>query len=110
MHYEEGHHVVRCTGEQSLHRAKSLVNLQFSWFLIGIAAFGVSLYLVLVKIYGQKVEYFSLGLKEEDEEEEGEEADSYDVESQKKSKLVIGNSKSFVDMGKSGLGPIDMER
>lgn len=108
MHSEEGHHVVRCAGEESLHRAKSLVNLQFSWFLIGMAIFGLSLYLVLVKIYGQNVEYFSLGLKEE--EEEGGEEDSYDVESQKKSKGTIGNSGTFVGMGKSGLGPMDMER
>ncbi|PON65179.1 hypothetical protein PanWU01x14_118850 [Parasponia andersonii] len=106
MHFEEGHLVVRCAGEGSLHRAKSLVNLQFSWFLIGIAIFGVSLYLVLVKIYGQNVEYFSLGLKEE----EGGEEDSYDVESQEKSKGTIGNSRTFVGMGKSGLRPIDMER
>ncbi|KAF4366011.1 hypothetical protein G4B88_031380 [Cannabis sativa] len=102
MHYEEGHHVVRCSGEESLHRAKSLVNLQFSWFFIAIAIFGVSLYLVLAKVYGQKVEYFSLGLNEEDKDD--------DLESQKKNQLEIRKSKSFVEMGKVDLGPIDIER
>lgn len=108
MHYEEGHHVVRCSGQESLHRANSLVNIQFSWFLIGIAVFGVCLYLVMVKVYGQeneKVEYFSLGFKGEDEE------DTNDVESQKKSNLRSGTSKSFIEMGKSaGFGLIDVER
>ena len=118
MHYEEGHHVVRCAGEESLHRAKSLVNLQFSWLLIGIAVFGVCLYLALAKIYGQndhhnnRVEYFSLGIKEEEEEED---QDHDDVESQKESlskPISGGDSKSFInDMGKAGfVRPIDMER
>ncbi|TQE01210.1 hypothetical protein C1H46_013117 [Malus baccata] len=60
MNLEEGHQVVRCHGDEARHRAKSLVNLQFSWFLVGIAIFGVSFYLVLVKVYGEKVEYLSL--------------------------------------------------
>lgn len=52
--------MVTCSGEEALHRAKSLMNLQFSWFLIGIAVFGVTIYLVLIMTYGQKVEYFSV--------------------------------------------------
>ncbi|GMN65112.1 hypothetical protein TIFTF001_034179 [Ficus carica] len=32
MNYEEAHYVVRCDGEASLHRAKSLANLLFSYF------------------------------------------------------------------------------
>lgn len=99
---EEGHQVVRCQSKEAHHRAIALVNIQFSWFVIGIAVFGVAFYLVLVKIYGEKVEYFSLG--SDRDEEEGD-----DVESQKKSK--VGDSTSFVDhMGKTAFAPIDMER
>ncbi|GMN64934.1 hypothetical protein TIFTF001_034018 [Ficus carica] len=76
LHDEDGRKVARCSGEEALHRAKSLINLEFSWFLIGVAVFGVSFYLVLLKIYGEKVEYFSLARKEEKE-------DSFDIESQK---------------------------
>ncbi|KAG2671410.1 hypothetical protein I3760_14G134800 [Carya illinoinensis] len=101
MHLEEGHKVVRCSGNETLHRANSLVNIQFSWFLILITIFAACLYLIMVKAYGEKPEYVSL-TKEEDEEEVAD-----DVESQKKSKF--GNSNSFIQMGKAfSLG--DMER
>ncbi|KAB2619752.1 transmembrane protein 45A-like [Pyrus ussuriensis x Pyrus communis] len=105
MNLEEGHKVVRCHGDEALHRAKSLVNLQFSWFLLGVAIFGVSFYLVLVKVYGEKVEYFSLTrLSEEDEEDP-----DHDVEYQKTSKRE--DSKSFVNhMGKTAFASIDIER
>jgi ABC-type multidrug transport system permease subunit len=102
LHLEEGHKVVRCSGDEALHRAKSLINIQFSWYLIGITILAVCFYLVLVKAYDEKVEYASLTKEEEQEEE-----DFDDVESQKKSK--IGNSNSFIQMGKS-FATIDMER
>ncbi|KAM5582344.1 hypothetical protein ABKV19_002657 [Rosa sericea] len=99
---EDGHKVVRCQSEEARHRALSLVNLQFSWFLIVVAVFGVAFYLVLIKFYGEKVEYFTLGSDREYEEYD-------DVESQKKSN--VGDSKGFVDhMGKTAFAPIDMER
>ncbi|XP_040993586.1 transmembrane protein 45B-like [Juglans microcarpa x Juglans regia] len=101
MHLEEGHKVVRCSGNETLHRAKALVNIQFSWFLILITIFAACFYLILVKAYGEKPEYVSL-TKEEDEEEVAD-----DVESQKKSKF--GNSKSFIQMGKA-FSLSDMER
>jgi hypothetical protein len=104
MNLEEGHKVVRCSDDESLHRAKSLVNIQFSWFLIAVTIFAVCLYLVLDKAYGEKDEYVPL-TKEEDDQQEEEDPD--DVESQKKSKL--GNSKSFIQMGKA-FSSIDMER
>ncbi|KAF3437740.1 hypothetical protein FNV43_RR20496 [Rhamnella rubrinervis] len=103
---EDGHFIVRCSGEEVLNRAKSLVNIMFSWFLVGIAIFGVSLYLVLDKIYGKKVEYFSLE-SEEDQQPGGDQSD--DIESQKK-KCGLGGSMNFVLMEKSALLPIDMER
>ncbi|KAB2607503.1 hypothetical protein D8674_007220 [Pyrus ussuriensis x Pyrus communis] len=92
MNLEEGHKVVRCHGDEALHRAKSLVNLQFSWFLLGVAIFGVSFYLGLVKVYGEKVE-----------------GSDHDVEYQKTSKRE--DSKSFVNhMGKTAFASIDIER
>ena len=81
-------HVVTCSGDEALQRAKSLANLQFSWLLTGIAVFGVSLYLALVRVYGgqgnynnnNNKEYFSPNItfskqgdhmEEEKEDEEG---------------------------------------
>nr|CCH50955.1 T1.3 [Malus x robusta] len=105
MNLEEDPKVVTCHGDEALHRAKSLVNLEFSWFLVGIAIFGVSFYLVLVRVYSEKVEYSSLTrLREEDEEEP-----NLDVESQKKSKL--GETESFVShTGKTAFASMDMEK
>ena len=86
LHEEDGHKLVRCSGEESLSRAKSLINLEFSWYLTIITIFGVSFYLVLVKIYGDhKVDQYS-SLPMQEEKEEG----SYDIESQKK--CMLGNS------------------
>ena len=102
MNAEEGHTVVRCRDNEALHRAKSLVNIQFSWYLIGVTIFSMVLYLILEKIYGEeKVEYFSLGKEEDDDAESND-----DVESQKRS---MGNNKSFIHIGKA-FSPIDMER
>lgn len=91
LHLEDGHQVVRCTSHEALHRAKSLVNLQFSWFLVVISVFAVTFYLILGKFYKEKDEYSTLR-KEEDE-------DSDDVEFQK----------GLVNLGK-GFSTIDMER
>lgn len=103
INLEKGHHVVRCSGEEALHRAKSLINLQFSWFFIGIAVFGVSMYLVMAKLYGEKVEYFSLGL-------EGEVDSSDDFESQKRSNTALNGASSmqYIHIGNSA--PNDKER
>ncbi|KAH9740741.1 proteinase inhibitor I4 serpin (DUF716) [Citrus sinensis] len=60
INLEEEHQVVRCLGDEDLLRAKSLVNLQFSWFLIAITVFSVSSYLVLDKIYDEKLDYSTL--------------------------------------------------
>ncbi|THF96498.1 transmembrane protein 45A-like [Camellia sinensis] len=93
LNLEEGHKVVRCHSHEALERAKSLVNLQFSWFLILVTVCAMCLYLFLIKIYGHKVEYNSLLKYEERDLEEDEDED---VEAQKKSKL--GESKSFVHL------------
>uniref|UniRef100_A0A7N0UC57 Uncharacterized protein n=1 Tax=Kalanchoe fedtschenkoi TaxID=63787 RepID=A0A7N0UC57_KALFE len=55
---ENGQLVVRCHGSKALQRARSLVNLQFSWFLISMASAAMSLYLLMVKQYsGERSEY-----------------------------------------------------
>ncbi|PKI73621.1 transmembrane protein 45B-like [Punica granatum] len=79
---EEGHQVVRCGTDEDLHRAKSLVNIEFSWFLILVTVFSVSLYLIMMRFYGKNSEYMSL-TKEDLVLEE----DSDDVESHKKGEL-----------------------
>ena len=103
LNLEEGHLVVRCHDNEALHRAKSLVNIQFSWLLIAITIFVMLFYLVLVKFYGDKVEYSTL-TREEDQLPDD---DLDDVESQKSKK--VGDKKSFMDFEK-GFAPIDMER
>ncbi|KAK9129044.1 hypothetical protein Syun_017841 [Stephania yunnanensis] len=101
MNLEEGHYVVRCEGEHALHRAKSLVNIQFSWFLSGLSIFALVLYIFVVKVYGQKVEYLSLESKEVNLDDEFQ-----DLEMQVKG---LGESHSFIQV-KKGMAPIDMER
>ncbi|QCD77107.1 hypothetical protein DEO72_LG1g729 [Vigna unguiculata] len=99
---EEGHQVVRCHDHESLHRAVALVNILFSWFIVGVTAFGIAFYLGLVKFYGEKVRYFALGNEEEDMDKESD-----DVESQKRS--VVGKPMSFIRVGKN-FSPLDIER
>ena len=94
MNDEEGHQVVRCSSHEALHRANSLVNIQFSWFIILVTIFAVSFYLGLVKLYGEKVQYFSLGIEEDQESND-------DVESQRKSFVHVGKVfPSVDDMGR----------
>ncbi|XP_028751424.1 transmembrane protein 45B-like [Neltuma alba] len=110
MNQEEGHQVVRCSDDEALHRAKSLVNIEFSWYLIGITVFAMSLYLIMVKVYGEKPQYFTLRGDDDEEEGGGEdrsEGSNDDVESQKKSALE--NAQSFIHMGKA-FPTVEMER
>ncbi|KAF2286259.1 hypothetical protein GH714_012825 [Hevea brasiliensis] len=109
LYDEDDHHVVRCGSQESLHRAKSLVNIQFSWLLIGIAIFAISFYLGLVERFGKRVEHYSALPKEFEEMKEEEEEEVFsDVESQKEKKF--GESRgSFIHMG-AGLAPFNMER
>ncbi|KAF1860872.1 hypothetical protein Lal_00000286 [Lupinus albus] len=78
MHHEEGQNVIRCSDEESLHRAISLVNIQFSCLLIIVTVFAMSLYLILGTKYDEKVEYVPL-MKEEQYLEDGS---NNDIESQ----------------------------
>ncbi|XP_028800486.1 transmembrane protein 45B-like [Neltuma alba] len=81
MNPEEGHVVVRCSNEEALRRALSLVNIQFSWFFIGVAVFAVSFYMVLVKYYQGKLAYGRLAVDPPND----------DIEFQKKSIQLVGN-------------------
>ncbi|XP_060200969.1 uncharacterized protein LOC132629283 [Lycium barbarum] len=92
INLEEGYQVVRCHGHEALKRAKSLVNIEFSWYIIGTTSLVVSLYLVGFKIFTKKVEYLSLKNNFEDQEEDVEDI----VETQKRSSEL----KKFVEMGK----------
>ncbi|KAI3450876.1 hypothetical protein Pfo_007541 [Paulownia fortunei] len=107
INLEEGHKVVRCHGEDALERAKSLVNIQFSWYVIGVTIFAVTFYLTMIKLYPEKVEYQSLPkFVLQDEEND----DDDDVEAQKKANSnKIEEPKSFLQIGKS-FSPMDMER
>ncbi|MQM13175.1 hypothetical protein Taro_046098 [Colocasia esculenta] len=98
MNMEDGHIVVRCHGDAALHRAKSLVNIQFSWFLAGTPIFSVLLYLYLTKKYLEETEYVSLGAKEAGEADQG-------LESQMKQ---LEENQSFIHMGK-GFRSLDLE-
>ncbi|KAM7497547.1 hypothetical protein LguiA_021961 [Lonicera macranthoides] len=93
VNFESGHHVARCHSEEALKRAKSLVNIEFSWYLIGVTIFAVSIYLLVTKIYSKKVEYQEILAFQEQEE-----AEPIDAVGQKMS--TIGESKSFIHMGK----------
>ncbi|CAL9102471.1 unnamed protein product [Musa textilis] len=93
MNLEVGHTVVRCRSEEALHRAKSLVNLQFSWYTAAMAVFSMALYLWLSKVFPEEPQY--LPLVKDAAGEELEEQDS-DLESQKK----LMESDSFLHTGK----------
>ncbi|CAL5210133.1 unnamed protein product [Lathyrus oleraceus] len=81
MKPEGDQYVVRCSDEEALHRAVSLVNIHFSWFLIGVTVFAMSFYLIMALCYGGKtVEYVSLMKEEHYQDEDG--LKNFNVESQ----------------------------
>ncbi|WMV06819.1 hypothetical protein MTR67_000204 [Solanum verrucosum] len=104
INFEEGHKVVRCENDEALERAKALVNIQFSWYIVGITIFCVTLYSILIKIFQEKIEYQSLNSKFEEIEDDLE-----DVEAQKSSKNGV-ESNRFLEMGKIFASTSDMER
>ncbi|KAI4373704.1 hypothetical protein MLD38_011798 [Melastoma candidum] len=108
MNLEEGHKVVRCHSDEALHRAKSLVNIEFSWFVILVTIFAVSLYLVLGNTHGHEAEYQSLIISDKENQQQqrgGYDRDDErdDFEAQRKSFMFMGTSaKSYASS--------DMER
>ncbi|XP_073015752.1 uncharacterized protein [Primulina eburnea] len=108
INLEEGHEVVRCHKHEDLERAKSLVNVQFSWYVVGLIIFVVAIYLVMIKLYSKRIQYQSLSkfvIQDDDDD------DDDDVEAQKKlDNIKVGDQvKSFLQIGKS-FTPMDMER
>ncbi|XP_074293085.1 uncharacterized protein LOC141619996 [Silene latifolia] len=62
-----GRDVIKCSDEESLHRAKALVNILFSWFFIGMMGFGVSFYWSVSKIFEvNNNELMEVGVEEGD--------------------------------------------
>lgn len=107
LYNEDEHHVVRCGSQQALHRAKSLVNILFSCFLIGTAIFAVSFYMGMVERFGTREDYYCK-LPKEFEEMQEEEEEFCDAESQKEKKF--GESKgAFVHM-EARIAPFNIER
>ena len=96
LNREEGHFVARCHGEEALHRAKSLVNIEFSWFLICVTIFAISLYLAMYKIYEEKMKYQTLTKRHQEQLHEDIEAPRKLEESQ--SFLLIEKSFSQLNM------------
>ncbi|KAL0418030.1 UNVERIFIED_CONTAM: hypothetical protein Sradi_1216500 [Sesamum radiatum] len=107
MNLEEGHKVVRCHEEEALERAKSLVNIQFNWYVIGVIIFAMTFYLIMIKLYPEKVEYESLTKFEPQDQENHDD----DVEAQKKGNIIekIGEGRRFLQIGRT-IGPMDIER
>lgn len=97
---EAGHEVVRCNDLEALERAKSIVNIQFSWYLVGVTVFGMCIYLTLYNIFPEKAEYQSLKKFEDQEEELGNDDDD-DVEAQKRNKVGDSTKASFIPVGQS---------
>ncbi|KAL4195947.1 hypothetical protein AMTRI_Chr04g180850 [Amborella trichopoda] len=64
MSLEEEHMVVRCNGHEEQSRVKSLVNLQFSFLVAGLAIFTVLFYVGMLEKY-VKNEYVGPGQEEE---------------------------------------------
>lgn len=92
IHDEGRHLVVKCATEEALHRAKSLVNIEFSWLFVTNTIFVMVLYLIIDRVYGEKVEYSSLTMNNQTEQ---------DDEEQQHFELKSTNEKtSFVQMGK----------
>ncbi|KAJ3677071.1 hypothetical protein LUZ60_002795 [Juncus effusus] len=70
LNLEEGHQVVRCHNEAALHRAKSLVNLQFSWYMTGTVVLAILGYLYLTKLYPEEPSYLPLVKTGEEEDDD----------------------------------------
>ncbi|XP_038678684.1 transmembrane protein 45A-like [Tripterygium wilfordii] len=100
LYHKDGRILVACHTQEALHRAKSLVNIQFSSYLILSTILCMSFYLILIRIYRKRVihdVHYPLLTKGEEEEEEEEDLDD-DVEFQKPS--TLGHSKNFIFMSR----------
>ncbi|KAL4591358.1 hypothetical protein LXL04_004317 [Taraxacum kok-saghyz] len=99
LNLEQGHNVVRCHGDEALERAKSLVNIQFSWYLFLVTIFSVSLYLFMNKIYKKRVDQSRTMYDHEQAHE--------DIEAQRKTRNP-DESESFL-LTENSFVPLNME-
>ncbi|ESQ29956.1 hypothetical protein EUTSA_v10012170mg [Eutrema salsugineum] len=53
FHVEKYREMVRCSSQEVLHRAKSLINIEFSWLFVVFTIFIMTLYLILAGVYGR---------------------------------------------------------
>lgn len=70
LNIEEGHQVVRCHTSEALDRAKSLVNIQFSWYMTGTVVLAILGYVYLTKLYPEEPDYLPLVRKSEEEDDD----------------------------------------
>jgi hypothetical protein len=94
LNYEEGHDVVRCRTDEALDRAKSLVNLQFSWYLTGTVVVVVIFYLQMSKLYPEEPRYVSLV--------KGDSGGSDDSDG----RFSIGDDEDDLEAAKGGFGHV----
>ncbi|PKU61989.1 transmembrane protein 45B-like [Dendrobium catenatum] len=91
MNQEEGHTVVRCRSEEALQRAKSLVNIEFSWILAAVVASSLLFYLVFSRRYAVEAEYLKAG-------GEDDESEDFDLESEKRSFVSLEREMRNIDL------------
>ncbi|KAJ4793956.1 transmembrane epididymal protein (DUF716) [Rhynchospora pubera] len=60
LNSEEGHQVPRCHSDEAMHRAKALVNMQFSLYLLVTTVFCMLSYIFISKYYPEEPEYVLL--------------------------------------------------
>ncbi|KAJ3705881.1 hypothetical protein LUZ61_009586 [Rhynchospora tenuis] len=70
LNIEEDHQVVRCHTTEALHRAKSLVNIQFSWYMTGTVVLAILGYVYLTKLYPEEPDYLPLVRKTDEEDDD----------------------------------------
>ncbi|KAJ4801019.1 hypothetical protein LUZ62_052265 [Rhynchospora pubera] len=70
LNIEEDHQVMRCHTTEALHRAKSLVNIQFSWYMTGTVVLAILGYVYLTKFYPEEPDYLPLVRKTDEEDDD----------------------------------------
>ncbi|XP_073138165.1 uncharacterized protein [Henckelia pumila] len=94
MSLEKGRKEVRCHGEEALERAKSLANIQFSWFVLWTITYMVTLYLVMIKLYHNKTtDYCHYSLTNfvlDQDDDDGDRVEATNNGKIQESKVVIG--------------------
>lgn len=101
MNMEGKQYVVRCHGEKDLDRAKSLANIQFCYYVVGLMAVAMTFYVVMIKLYSEKVEYQSLTKFYENDRDEDDDDDDVEAQKKKKKGIEVGEDKPLLPLEKS---------